>query len=117
MVSRSARCRRHPAEGRRASDGGDYRWAAQILHNLVVADPGNTAARQMQAAAYEPLGHQPERPQWRASMLLPFDPTGIKSPSPYEGELMILDCPQPRPVISAMGCNVGIHAPSFAELL
>ncbi len=53
------------AEGRRAFDAGDYRWAAEILHQLVFADPDNTEARGLQADAYEQLGYQVEGPQWR----------------------------------------------------
>ncbi len=34
------------AEGRRAFDAADYRWAVEILHKLVFADPDNQAARE-----------------------------------------------------------------------
>ncbi|MGW5317408.1 alkyl/aryl-sulfatase [Nocardia thailandica] len=57
------------AEGRRAFDAGDYRWAAEILHKLVFADPGHTAARELQADAYEQMGYQAEGPQWRGIFL------------------------------------------------
>ncbi|WP_068165898.1 alkyl/aryl-sulfatase [Rhodococcus phenolicus] len=57
------------AEGRRAFDTGDYRWATQILHPLVFADPDNTAARELQADAYEQMGYQAEGPQWRGIFL------------------------------------------------
>ncbi|MEV0355696.1 alkyl sulfatase dimerization domain-containing protein [Nocardia sp. NPDC050697] len=57
------------AEGRRAFDEGDYRWAAQILHALVFAEPEHTAAKQLQADAYEQLGYQSEGPQWRGIFL------------------------------------------------
>ena len=53
------------AEGRRAFDDGDYRWASEILHKLVFADPDNQAARELQADAYEQMGYQVEGPQWR----------------------------------------------------
>ncbi len=53
------------AEGRRAIAAGDYRWATQILHNLVFAQPDNQAARNLQADAYEQMGYQVEGPQWR----------------------------------------------------
>ncbi|NKY34187.1 MBL fold metallo-hydrolase [Nocardia speluncae] len=56
-------------EGRRAFDSGDYRWAAQILHALVFAEPDNTAARELQADAYEQMGYQAEGPQWRGIFL------------------------------------------------
>ena len=57
------------AEGQRAFDTGDYRWAAEILHKLVFADPDNQAARELQADAYEQLGYQAEGPQWRGIFL------------------------------------------------
>ncbi|MET8650424.1 alkyl/aryl-sulfatase [Nocardia aurea] len=56
-------------EGRKAFDGGDYRWAVQLLHHLVFADPDDTEARHLQAAAYEQLGYQQEVPQYRAIFL------------------------------------------------
>jgi alkyl sulfatase BDS1-like metallo-beta-lactamase superfamily hydrolase len=57
------------AEGERALETGDYRWAVQLLHLLVFADPENQAARLLQADAYEQLGYQAEGPQWRAIFL------------------------------------------------
>ncbi|MEV0246599.1 alkyl sulfatase dimerization domain-containing protein [Nocardia sp. NPDC050712] len=57
------------AEGRRAFDAGDYRWAAQILHGLVFAQPDNQQARDLQADAYEQMGYQAEGPQWRGIFL------------------------------------------------
>ncbi|MDR3031739.1 MAG: MBL fold metallo-hydrolase [Kitasatospora sp.] len=57
------------AEGRRAFDEGDYRWATQVLHPLVFADPDHRAARELQADAYEQLGYQAEGPQWRGIYL------------------------------------------------
>ncbi|MYT76558.1 Alkyl sulfatase BDS1, metallo-beta-lactamase superfamily [Streptomyces sp. MnatMP-M77] len=57
------------AEGRRAFATGDYRWAVQILHALVFADPENREAREVQADAYEQMGYQAEGPQWRGIFL------------------------------------------------
>lgn len=57
------------AEGRRAIDAADYRWATQVLHNVVFADPTNQEARNLQADAYEQLGYQAEGPQWRGILL------------------------------------------------
>ncbi|WP_137872370.1 alkyl sulfatase dimerization domain-containing protein [Rhodococcus sp. Q] len=57
------------AEGRRAVEAADYRWAVEILHKLVFAQPDNTAARQLQADAYEQMGYQAEGPQWRGIFL------------------------------------------------
>jgi alkyl sulfatase BDS1-like metallo-beta-lactamase superfamily hydrolase len=57
------------AEGRRAIEAADYRWAAEILHKLVFADPGHTEAKNLQADAYEQMGYQAEGPQWRGIFL------------------------------------------------
>ena len=57
------------AEGRRAFEAADYRWAVQILHTLVFAQPDNQAARDLQADAYEQMGYQAEGPQWRGIFL------------------------------------------------
>ena len=39
---------------------GQYRWVAQVGSQLVYADPGNRAARELTADAYEQLGYQAE---------------------------------------------------------
>ncbi len=57
------------AEGRRAIEAADYRWAVEILHKLVFAEPGNTKAKSLQADAYEQMGYQAEGPQWRGIFL------------------------------------------------
>ena len=57
------------AEGRRALEAADYRWAAELLHKLVFADPDNDEARHLQADAYEQMGYQAEGPQWRGIFL------------------------------------------------
>jgi alkyl sulfatase BDS1-like metallo-beta-lactamase superfamily hydrolase len=44
---------------------GDYRWVAQVVNHVVFADPGNTAARQLQADALEQMGYQAESAPWR----------------------------------------------------
>ena len=56
-------------EGRRAIEAADYRWAAEILHKLVFAEPDNPDAKHLQADAYEQLGYQAEGPQWRGIYL------------------------------------------------
>ena len=56
-------------EGQRAFDAADYRWAVEILHKLVFAQPDNQAARELQADAYEQMGYQIEGPQWRGIFL------------------------------------------------
>ncbi|MBB2497084.1 alkyl/aryl-sulfatase [Aquipseudomonas ullengensis] len=50
---------------RTAIDQGDYRWATTLGNNLVFADPGNQAAKALQADALEQLGYQSENALWR----------------------------------------------------
>lgn len=44
---------------------GEYRWVAQVLNHLVFAEPGNQAARKLQADTLEQLGYQSESAVWR----------------------------------------------------
>lgn len=53
------------AEARRAHDEGDDRWAAEILQNLVFADPDHEAGREMLADVYEQMGYRAEAATWR----------------------------------------------------
>jgi linear primary-alkylsulfatase len=52
-------------KARGAFDLGDYRWVAEVVNHIVFADPGNGAARELQAAALEQLGYQSESGPWR----------------------------------------------------
>ncbi|MBK4737619.1 MBL fold metallo-hydrolase [Noviherbaspirillum sp. DKR-6] len=54
---------------REAYAQGDYRWVAQIGNQLVFADPGNRAARELQADALEQLGYASENSTWRNAYL------------------------------------------------
>ena len=46
-------------------DKGDYRFVAQVVNNLVFAEPNNQAAKNLQADALEQLGYQSENGPWR----------------------------------------------------
>jgi alkyl sulfatase BDS1-like metallo-beta-lactamase superfamily hydrolase len=48
---------------------GDYRWVVEVVNHLVFADPSNTAARELQADAYEQLGYQSESATFRNAYL------------------------------------------------
>jgi len=50
-------------------DKGEYRWASQVLNDLVFADPRNRAARELLARTYEQLGYQAESGVWRNQYL------------------------------------------------
>ncbi|WP_406280544.1 MBL fold metallo-hydrolase [Nocardia sp. NBC_00881] len=46
-------------------DAGDYRWVAQVLNYLIFAEPGNDAAKALQASTFEQLGYGAENATWR----------------------------------------------------
>ncbi|MEZ5817872.1 MAG: alkyl sulfatase dimerization domain-containing protein [Hyphomicrobiaceae bacterium] len=49
---------------------GDYRWVADVMSQVVFAEPENAEARALAADAYEQLGYQAESATWRNSYLL-----------------------------------------------
>ena len=53
----------------RAFDEGEYRWVVELVNHLVFADPGNQAARDLQADALEQLGYQAESSTFRNAYL------------------------------------------------
>ena len=57
------------AKAQKAYDAGDYRWVVEMVNNLVFAEPGNAAARALQANALEQLGYQSESGIWRNEYL------------------------------------------------
>ncbi|WP_405231989.1 alkyl/aryl-sulfatase [Lentisalinibacter salinarum] len=46
-------------------DEGDYRWVAEVLNHLVMAEPENADARALLARTYDQLGYQAESGPWR----------------------------------------------------
>lgn len=52
-------------KAQKAYDAGDYRWVAELLKQVVYADPKNQKARDLQADAFEQLGYQAESGPWR----------------------------------------------------
>jgi alkyl sulfatase BDS1-like metallo-beta-lactamase superfamily hydrolase len=50
---------------RKASDAGEYRWAAMLLNHAVFADPQNQKARDLLADVYSQLAYQAEAGTWR----------------------------------------------------
>jgi alkyl sulfatase BDS1-like metallo-beta-lactamase superfamily hydrolase len=53
------------AKARGDFEKGEYRWVAQAVNHVVLADPTNQAARRLQADTYEQLGYQAESGPWR----------------------------------------------------
>src|SRR4029450_13693669 len=48
---------------------GDYRWVAQVMKEVVYAEPGNIEARALCADALEQMGYQAESATWRNAFL------------------------------------------------
>ena len=48
---------------------GQFRWVAQAMNQVVFAEPGNRAARELGADALEQLGYQAESATWRNAYL------------------------------------------------
>ncbi len=58
------------AEGQRAFDEGDYRWAARVLNQLIFAAPDNRDARVLLARAHRQMAYQAESAIWRNMYLM-----------------------------------------------
>ncbi|TPQ39472.1 alkyl/aryl-sulfatase [Cupriavidus pinatubonensis] len=48
---------------------GEYRWVAEVMKQVVFADPSNQLARNLEADALEQLGYQTESATWRSAFL------------------------------------------------
>lgn len=55
---------------RKDLEKGEYRWVAQVLNQVVQADPDNKEARELMARAFEQLGYQAESSTWRNAYLV-----------------------------------------------
>lgn len=53
------------AKARESFDRGEYRWTAQVLNHVVLAEPDHEQARALLADAYEQMGYQAESGPWR----------------------------------------------------
>lgn len=53
------------ARARHEFEAGDYRWVAQVVNDVVFAEPDNQEAKDLQADALEQLGYQAEAGPWR----------------------------------------------------
>src|SRR5262249_19679196 len=49
---------------------GEYRWVAQVMNQVVYAEPNNKEARELEADALEQLGYQAESGPWRNAFLM-----------------------------------------------
>jgi len=53
------------SKARKSFENGDYRWVAEVMNHVVMADPDNIPARALLADTYEQLGYQAESGPWR----------------------------------------------------
>lgn len=58
------------ARAREDFSKGNYRWVAQVMDQVVFADPSNKEARELAADAFEQMGYSSENAPWRNSFLL-----------------------------------------------
>ncbi len=52
-----------------ANKQGDYRWSAELLKQVISANPGDQVAKNLQANNFEQLGYQAESATWRGFYL------------------------------------------------
>lgn len=57
------------SKARKSFDAGEYRWVAEVLNHLVMAQPDNGDARALLARTYDQLGYQAESGPWRDEYL------------------------------------------------
>lgn len=58
------------ARAREDFRAGQYRWVAQVMNQVVFAEPANAEARALAADAFEQLGYLAESATWRNAYLL-----------------------------------------------
>jgi len=58
------------ARARNDFEAGRYRWVAEVMDQVVFADPANKEARSLAADAFEQLGYLAESATWRNAYLL-----------------------------------------------
>ncbi|MFA9566044.1 MAG: alkyl/aryl-sulfatase, partial [Acidimicrobiales bacterium] len=105
------------ARAREDFERGEYRWVAQVVNQVVFADPTNQAARHLQADALEQLGYQAESGPWRAFYL-----TGaqeLRSGSPHlpglRGSVSVDVMRAMTPAMVLDDCAVKLNGPLSAE--
>ncbi|WP_207951918.1 alkyl/aryl-sulfatase [Pseudomaricurvus alcaniphilus] len=81
------------AEAGKAYARGEYRWVAELVNHLVFAEPGNRAARELQANAFEQLGYQAENAGWRNAYLVAASELRHGMPSVINAVQMGADLP------------------------
>ena len=99
-------------------EAGEYRWVAQVVNNVVFADPTNSEARLLQADALEQLGYQSESGPWRSFYL-----TGaqeLRNGTPHipglrgGARLDVMRAMTPEMVLD--NCGVKLNGPAAADV-
>jgi alkyl sulfatase BDS1-like metallo-beta-lactamase superfamily hydrolase len=87
---------------------GDYRWVAEVLNQVVFTDPGNTAARNLEADALEQLGYQAESGPWRNEYLVGAYELrhGVPAPRGNRGSPDVLKAMPLDTIFDVMGVHV-----------
>jgi len=86
------------AAARSAYDAGDYRWAAELLNHLVLAQPGDADARELLARCYEQLGYQAEAAPWRNEYLVGAQELRAGAPKKGIERAALLDMLEQTPI-------------------
>lgn len=74
-------------QARKDYANGEYRWVASVMSQVVFAEPGNQAARELGADALEQLGYQAEAGTWRGAYLTGAMELRDGSSKPTDGSL------------------------------
>ncbi|MFC5587737.1 alkyl/aryl-sulfatase [Sporosarcina soli] len=74
-------------------ENGEYRWVAQVVKNVVMANPNNVEAKNLLADTFEQLGYQAESANWRNIYLVgAFElRNGVNKGTPTSNTLGILN--------------------------
>jgi alkyl sulfatase BDS1-like metallo-beta-lactamase superfamily hydrolase len=86
------------AKAQAAFDGGDFRWASELLKHAVYADADNAAARELLARSFEQLGYASEASTWRNFYLTGALELRLGAPETGVDRAAMLDMLQHTPV-------------------
>lgn len=103
-------------KAREAFTAGDYRWVAELVNHLVFADPGNAAARELQADTLEQLGYRAESGPWRDFYLtgaMELRNPRPPSPQPRQGSTGQLRTLSARDLVDSL--TVRLNGPAAGE--
>ncbi len=86
---------------------GEFRWVAEVMRQVVFADPANTDARALGADAFEQLGYLAESATWRNAYLLGAQELR-QGPPPARAASLDADLVQAMPITSVFDV-LGTH--------